>query len=129
MDDNEEQTISKKRLIGRILAFVAIVATFSTLLWLLWGNLRHNVWVYYTDDANTTVGVEENKARYVLWQDPRQNLFTEEADPLNPDGVDVVNQGGDRLEATFSPNGTTMILVRRDNNETGADMFISRLQA
>ncbi|SVE37687.1 uncharacterized protein METZ01_LOCUS490541, partial [marine metagenome] len=61
-----------------------------------------------------------------LWQDPEQNVFIEEADPLNPDGVDAVNQGGDRLEATFSPNGTTMVLVRRDNNETGTDMYLSQ---
>ncbi|MFP6886246.1 MAG: hypothetical protein VB997_01740, partial [Opitutales bacterium] len=125
MDTNEEQRVSRKRLIGRILAVAATFVVFASLLWLLWGNLRHNVWVYYTDDANTTVGVEENKARYVLWQDPRQNVFTEETDPLDPDGVDAINQAGERLEATFSPNGTTMVLVRRDNNETGTDMYVS----
>ena len=113
-------------MIARVLAFSVLLLAFSVTLWLLWGNLRENVWVYYTDDANTTVGVEEDKARFVLWQDPTQNLFTEEADPLNPGGIDVVNQAGQRLEATFSPNGTSMILVRRENNETGAEMFSSQ---
>ncbi|SVD98609.1 uncharacterized protein METZ01_LOCUS451463, partial [marine metagenome] len=51
MDTNEEQQVSRKRLIGRILAFAATFVVFASLLWLLWGNLRQNVWVYYTDDA------------------------------------------------------------------------------
>ncbi|MBT7741837.1 MAG: hypothetical protein HN727_08565, partial [Opitutae bacterium] len=108
-----------------LLAAAALVA-FVAISWLVWDNLRQNVWVYYTDEGNTSVGVDEDKARFVLWEEPVQNVFTEEADPLNPDGVDAVNQEGDRLEATFSPNGTTMILVRRDNNETGSDMYLSQ---
>ncbi len=125
MDSNNSEPVgSKRRIVSILLAVVALVA-FATISWLVWDNLRQNVWVYYTDDANTSVGVNEDKARFVLWEDPVQNVFTEEVDSLDPDGVDVVNQGGDRLEATFSPNGTTMILVRRDNNETGADMYFS----
>ena len=89
---------------------------FASICWLVWDNLRQNIWAYYTDDANVTVGVEEDKARLVLWEDP----------VTNPDNPGIDNQGGERLEAAFSPNGTTMILVREDNNVTGMDMYTSR---
>jgi len=126
MDSNNQEPVFNKRRIGGILLAVVALASFVAISWFVWDNLRQNVWVYYTDEGNTSVGVDENKARFVLWEDPVQNVFTEEADPLNPDGVDAVNQEGDRLEATFSPNGTTMVLVRRDNNDTGTDMYLSQ---
>lgn len=125
MDSNNTEPVGNKRRIMSILLAVVALVAFVAISWFVWDNLRQNVWVYYTDDANTSVGVDEDKARFVLWEEPVQNVFTEEADPLNPDGVDAVNQEGDRLEATFSPNGTTMVLVRRDNNETGTDMYFS----
>jgi len=126
MDSNNSEPVGNKRRIVSILLAAAALVAFVAISWLVWDNLRQNVWVYYTDEGNTSVGVDEDKARFVLWEEPVQNVFTEEADPLNPDGVDAVNQEGDRLEATFSPNGTTMILVRRDNNETGSDMYLSQ---
>ncbi|MFP6900237.1 MAG: hypothetical protein VCA36_04805, partial [Opitutales bacterium] len=125
--EQKQEPISRKRKIGRILLVLAALLVFVSLSWMVWDNLRQNVWAYYTDDAGTEVGVEENKARYVLWEDPAPNNFgAPEKGPPDPDKVDLDNQGGTRLEATFSPNGATMILVRQDNNVTGADMFVVR---
>jgi hypothetical protein len=126
MDSNNQEPVFNKRRIGGILLAVVALVSFVVISWFVWDNLRQNVWVYYTDEGNTSVGVDEDKARFVLWEDPVQNVFTEEVDSLDPDGVDAINQRGGRLEATFSPNGTTMVLVRRDNNETGSDMYFSR---
>ena len=60
MEENTEEKTSKKQMVARVLAFSVLLLAFSVTLWLLWGNLRENVWVYYTDDANTSVGVEED---------------------------------------------------------------------
>ena len=116
MDNEEQEKNDKKRRLFRALLLSGVFLIFASLCWLAWDNLRQNVWAYYTDEAGAEVGVEENKARFVLWEDPL----------TNPDNIDLENRGGQRLEATFSPNGTTMILVREDNNVTGMDMFTSR---
>ena len=84
--------------------------------------LRKEIWSYFTDDQGTRVEVQDGKERYVLWQDPRQNLFREEGSPEEPDPV---NQASGRLEAAFSPDGTTMILVRSDPGAIQADLYQS----
>jgi hypothetical protein len=47
------------------------------LSFVVYSKLRSEVWSYFTDDEGTRVEVEEEKTRYVLWQDPKQNLFAE----------------------------------------------------
>ena len=116
MELEEQKKQERKRRIFRALLLSGAFLVFASLCWLVWDNLRQNIWAYYTDDANVTVGVEEDKARYVLWEDP----------VTNPDNPGIENQGGERLEAAFSPNGTTMVLVREDNNVTGMDMYTSQ---
>ncbi len=115
MDNEEQEKNDKKRRLFRALLLSGVFLIFASLCWLAWDNLRQNVWAYYTDEAGAEVGVEENKARFVLWEDPL----------TNPENVDLQNHGGERLEATFSPSGTSMILVRQDNNVTGMDMYLS----
>ncbi len=89
--------------------------------------LHNEVWAYYADDSGNRVGVGEGKARAVLWEDPKQNTFTEKRDPAAPAVADSVNQPGGRIEAAFSPNGTMMVLVRRDST-TGenTDLYLSQ---
>ena len=89
---------------------------------LIHDKLRNEIWSYFTDDQGTRVEVEDGKERYILWQDPRQNLFKEEGSPEEPDPV---NQASGRLEAAFSPNGTTMILVRMEAESNQADLYSS----
>ena len=126
MDSDEpEGPIREKPRFGLISLALAALVIFITMSVFVWDKLKQDVWVYYTDDAGTKVGVEENKTRNVLWQDPQQNIFIEQVDPLAPEEMDPVNQDGKRLEATFSPNGTTMVLVRQDNDETGMDLYVS----
>ena len=128
MENKKQEPVSRNRRVVRILLAVAAVAAFVSISWVLWSNLRENVWAYYTDDADTTVGVEENKVRYVLWEDPDQPIRfggVEKGQP-DPDKVDIDNRAGERMEATFSPNGTTMVIVRRDNNVTGTDLYASQ---
>lgn len=110
----------------------------ALLAWNIYGKLREEVWAFYTDDVGTRVEVQEDKARKVLWQDPKQNVFTEKRDPAAPAAIDPVNQPGGRLEASFSPDGTMMVVVRWSSNkldtEVGeeekssqsADMYMSR---
>jgi hypothetical protein len=124
--DDQEKPIREKPRFGLISIGLGALVIFVTMSVFVWDKLKQDVWVYYTDDAGTKVGVEENKTRNVLWQDPQQNLFIEQVDPLAPEEVDTVNHDGERLEATFSPNGTTMVLVRQDNDETGMDMYVSQ---
>ncbi|MBT5380061.1 MAG: hypothetical protein HOL08_13485 [Opitutae bacterium] len=126
MDSDEpEEPIREKPRFGLISLALAALVIFITMSVFVWDKLKQDVWVYYTDDAGTRVGIEENKTRNVLWQDPKQNVFIEQVDPLAPEELDPVNQDGKRLEATFSPNGTTMVLVRQDNDETGMDLYVS----
>ena len=79
------------------------LAVLVGLAFVLFSKLRNDVWAYFTDDEGTRVEVEEEKTRFVLWQDPKQNLFNENADPAAPD--DSVNQPTGRLEASFSEIG------------------------
>jgi hypothetical protein len=118
---------SRKRLgKGRIALALFSLALFGSLAWIVWGKLRSEVFAYYTDDAGTEVTVEEDKARAVLWEDPKQNSFTEVAEP----GVaDTVNQPDRRLEAAFSPSGTMMVLVRwggKAEEDKNADLYFSK---
>ena len=100
------------------------LAVLVGLAFVLFSKLRNDVWAYFTDDEGTRVEVEEEKTRFVLWQDPKQNLFNENADPAAPD--DSVNQPTGRLEASFSANGTMMVLVRWDEERANADLYSSR---
>ena len=83
----------------------------SVIAWVLWGKLRDEVWAYFTDEDGTRVEVQEDKARKVLWEDPKPNRFHEGA-PAEPGEAVAVNDPTGRLEAAFSADGTMMILVR-----------------
>jgi len=89
---------------------------------LIQGKLRNEIWSYFTDDQGTRVKVQDGRERYILWQDPRQSLFQEEGSTEEPDPV---NQASGRLEAAFSPNGTSMVLVRTEAENTRADLYWS----
>ena len=126
-EEQEQETLSTKQRVLRYLLFSVALVTFASLSWIVWDNLRQNVWAYYTDDADTKIGVEENKVRYVLWDDPKQNLFGSAGDQLqDSDAADQDNQASERMEAAFSPNGNTMVVVRDDDNGSGTDLFLSQ---
>ena len=76
------------------------------------GKMSREVWTYYTDGKGLKTGVRDEKARPVLWQDPEPQYF-EEKDRQAP---------GASLEAAFSADGTTMVLVRRGQS---ADLYLS----
>ena len=95
--DKKEKPASEKRRIGPILLALGALLIFGSISWLVWDKLSQDVWVYYTDDAGTKVGIEEKKTRNVLWQDPQQNVFIETVDPVDPEARHRV---GGRLTAT-----------------------------
>ena len=106
-----------------VLLLTAALVGFSLL-----GKLREKVWTYYTDDQGTQAEVNDEKTRYVLWQDPESHLFEEPArpqknskDPAPPSP----NLPGGKLEAAFSPDGTRMVLVRWQAPDSNADMYLS----
>ena len=96
--------------------------------------LRSDVWAYFTDEEGLKVEVQEKKERMVLWQDPEQSLFEEKKPaPGEAGSIDSVNQASKSVEASFSPDGTMMVLTRRSMDfekdspeETGADLYLSR---
>jgi hypothetical protein len=112
----DKRKAEKKRKIFRGLLLTTLSCIFAGLCWLTWDNLSQNVWAYFTDESGMQVGVEEDKARLVLWEDPL----------TNPGNAGLEDLAGTRLEATFSPNGTSMIMVRRDDNVSGTDMYLSQ---
>ena len=115
-DTEGKRKAEKKRKVFRGLLLTMLGCIFAGLCWLTWDSLSQNVWAYYTDESGMRVGVEEDKARFVLWEDPVGN----------PGNAGLENLEGTRLEATFSPNGTSMIIVRRDDNVSGTDMYLSQ---
>ena len=93
-----ELPVSKPSSMARwFLPFVALTVMLGVGL-LLHGKLRKEIWSYFTDDQGTRVEVQEGKARYILWQDPRQSLFHEEGSTQEPAPI---NQASGRLEAAF----------------------------
>jgi Tol biopolymer transport system component len=112
----DKQKTERKRRIFRGLLLTTLSCMFVALCWLAWDNLSQNVWAYFTDESGMQVGVEEDKARFVLWEDPL----------TNPGNAGLEELSGIRLEASFSPNGTSMILVRRDDNVSGTDMYLAQ---
>jgi len=118
---------ARRRRIARVLLALGGLSLFVTLAWVVVGKLREEVWAEFTDNAGTRVGIEEDKVRRVLWEDPKQNVFTEQKDPKEPAVPDPVNQPGGRVEAAFSPDGTMMVLVRWDEAAgKNAELFLSR---
>ena len=69
----DERKAEKKRKIFRGLLLTTLSCILAALCWLTWDNLSQNVWAYYTDESGMQVGVEEDKARLVLWEDPVGN--------------------------------------------------------
>ena len=119
MSENKDERNGKterRRRVFRGLILGSLSLTFIALSWLTWDSLKQNIWAYYTDESGIKVGVEEDKARLVLWEDPI----------TNPGNAGLEKVAGTRLEASFSPNGTSMIIVRRDDNATGMDLYLSR---
>ena len=81
---------------------------------ILFGKLRSEVWATYSDGAGVQSAIEDETARPVLWQDPEPQAFVEDA------GADTGT-----LEAAFSADGTTMVLVHWDQDGRNADLFRS----
>ena len=107
-----------------LLAFISLVI-FVGLSSVILKKLQADVWAYFSDEAGNTIGVEENKVRRVLWQDPKQNLFSESTTVPNAEEGDSINAANYRLEAAFSPNGTSMVFVRPADDDSGTDLFLS----
>ncbi len=127
MSAEKPRPVKARRSIGRVLLALSALALFAALAWVIQGKLREEVWAYFTDNAGTKVGVEEEKARRVLWEDPKPNNFTEQRDPQAPAVADPVNQPGGRVEAAFSPDGTMMVLVRWDEAAgKNAELYLAR---
>jgi len=104
------------------LLIIGLVIGFSLL-----GNLREKVWTYYTDDQGTQAEVDDEKTRFVLWQDPEPHLFKEPSPPEKNSETPVSpspNLPGGRLEAAFSPDGAKMVLVREQEGSK-TDMYLS----
>lgn len=101
-----------------------------TAWFILFGKMRREVWTYFTDDQGNEVEVDDEKTRFVLWEDPQPHAFEEVAtrDQGKPDVKPdrTTNAPSQRLEAAFSPNGTVMILVRSSEEEDHADLYQSR---
>jgi hypothetical protein len=56
---------------------VALLAIAGLIGISLLGKMRRDVWAYYTDDQGLRAEVEEDKTRFVLWQDPEAHHFDE----------------------------------------------------
>ena len=110
---------------GRFLFALISLVIFAGLSSVIWKKLQADVWAYFSDEAGNTIGVEENKVRRVLWQDPKQNLFSESTTVPDAEEGDSINAANYRLEAAFSPNGTSMVFVRPANDDSGTDLFLS----
>lgn len=102
-----------------VLAVAAVIAS------VLWGKLHDDVWAYFSDGEDTRVEVQENKARMVLWEDPKPNYFQEDSEATEAGQADPVNEASGRLEAAFSADGTRMILVRWDDDQANANLYQS----
>ena len=107
------------------LLLVSVVIGFSLL-----SNLRTTVWTYYSDDEGVEAEVNDEKTRFVLWQDPELHVFDElgagkqDAAGNDDPSPSSSNNASERLEAAFSPDGTSMVLVRA-SQESGLDMYLS----
>jgi hypothetical protein len=117
---------SKMRWLLPIVALLVMVA----IVCVLFGKMRDDTWAYYTDDEGLKVSVDENRERFVLWEDPKRHLFQEqETDPTDPEAVDTINHATRRVEAAFSPDGTMMVLTRwslsHGTSEPNADLYYS----
>ncbi|MCP4846440.1 MAG: hypothetical protein GY899_00650, partial [Verrucomicrobiaceae bacterium] len=123
MASDKQHKSGKKRKLLRFLPALLALAVLALLGSFIWGKLSENVWAYFTDDDGIRVEVQESKARSILWENPRPNLFT--APEELQDNENSLNQPGNKLEAAFSPNGTTMVLVREGTIESGDDLFLS----
>ena len=76
MSENKDERNGKterRRRVFRGLILGSLSLTFIALSWLAWDSLKQNIWAYYTDESGIKVGVEEDKARLVLWEDPITN--------------------------------------------------------
>ena len=78
---------SKPPSMARWLLPLAALAVMLGVGLLLHGKLRKEIWSYFTDDQGTQVEVQDGRERYILWQDPRQNLFEEEGSTQEPDPI------------------------------------------
>ena len=114
----------KGRKVRFLFAFISLLVL-AGLSSVIWKKLKVDVWAYFADESGNTISVEENKVRRVLWQDPKQNLFSERVAVPDADGDNSINAANSRLEATFSPNGTVMVFVRPANDDSGTDLFLS----
>ena len=105
-------------------AFALALALIASLI--LWGRLRDDVWAYYTDGQDLKADAGDERARPVLWEDPRQHHFDEPTGKAAPDPADSANAPTDKLEAAFSADGTMMILTRWQSPGVNAEMYLSQ---
>ena len=97
-----------RRMLRRWVPACAAFCILAVLGIIILQKLRNDVWAYFTDEEGTRVEVQDEKARFVLWEDPKNVLFDSknaQADPEQPEA------DTNKLEAAFSPNGTMMVLV------------------
>ncbi|MEM9346116.1 MAG: hypothetical protein AAGB26_05825 [Planctomycetota bacterium] len=96
---------------------------------LLYNNLRSDTWSYFTDEEGLRVEIDEDRHRFVLWDDPKPSTFNK-GDPDAPEipGFDRLGQG--RVQATFSPDGTAMVLSHHctyeDDRQPHTDLYLSK---
>lgn len=115
------QLVYLKRWSLPVLALVVAAVIASV----LWGKLHDDVWAYFSDGEGTRVEVQEDKARMVLWEDPKPNYFQEKSESAEAKQADPVNGPAGQFEASFFADGTRMILVRWDKSQTNADLYQS----
>lgn len=94
------------------LALIAVI--------ILFGKMRRDVWAYYTDGESIRTDAHDERARPVLWQDKELQHFDEKED-----SADAPNAPTGTLEAAFSADGASMVLVRWAKDGGKADMYRS----
>jgi len=105
----------------------AALVVLVTLASHLWGKLRREVWLYFTDDSGKKVEAWEEKARPVLWEDPRPSYFDEPGQPQDESSRSpAANRPGGPVEAAFSADETMMTLVLWDEDHSNADLYLSQ---
>ena len=87
--------------------------------WMLLSSLRQDVWTVYSDPGGETFEQDDPRARPVLWQDPEPEALGDPAQSSNSP------KGTERVEATFSSDGATMVLARPAEGR-GYDLYSTR---
>ena len=111
MDSDEpEEPIREKPRFGLISLALAALVIFITMSVFVWDKLKQDVWVYYTDDAGTRVGIEEKSsfasasanATYWEWRDKNEQYMLSITTPMTA----LMLQGLHKeMDETFQASG------------------------